>query len=59
MNVQLVRAGLCPVYIKVEEKAEYISSLEKADKENNFDSLYEILFKVLIRVHAELHSSHL
>lgn len=59
MNVQLVRAGLCPVYIKVEEKTEYISALEKADKENDFDSLYEILFKVLIRVHSELHSSHL
>lgn len=55
MNVQLVRAGLCPVYIKVQEKPEYINALEKADKEDNFNNLYEVLFRAMIRVHAELH----
>lgn len=57
MNVQLVRAGLCPIYIKVEEKKDYISALEQADKENNYNKLYEIIFKVMIRVHAELNGT--
>lgn len=54
MNVQLVRAGLTPIYIKVEEKKNYIAALEKADTEKNYDDLYEIIFKVLIRSHVEL-----
>ena len=29
MNVQLVRAGLTPLYIKVEEKKNYIAALRK------------------------------
>jgi Fic family protein len=33
MNVQLVRAGLTPIYIKFEEKKNYIAALEKADTE--------------------------
>lgn len=39
MNVQLVRAGLTPIYIKVEEKKNYIAALEKADTEKNYDDL--------------------
>lgn len=54
MNVQLVRAGLTPLYIKVEEKKKYIASLEKADTENNYDDLYECIFKVMLRSHVEL-----
>lgn len=54
MNVQLVRAGLTPLYIKVEEKEVYLKALEKADTENSYDLLYEIIFKVLIRSHVEL-----
>lgn len=54
MNVQLVRAGLTPIYIKVEEKKNYISALEKADTEKNYDDLYEVIFKVMIRSHVEL-----
>lgn len=54
MNVQLVRAGLTPLYIKVEEKKNYIASLEKADTENNYDDLYECIFKVMLRSHVEL-----
>ena len=56
MNVQLVRAGLCPVYIKVEQKKEYIQALAAADKEQNYDDLYEILFKIILQVHADIHS---
>ena len=54
MNVQLIRAGLTPIYIKVEEKKEYILALEKADTTGCYDDLYEIIFKVLIRAHVEL-----
>ena len=54
MNVQLVRAGLTPIYIKVEEKKNYIDALEKADTEKNYDDLYECIFKVLLRSHVEL-----
>lgn len=54
MNVQLVRAGLTPLYIKVEEKKNYIAALEKADTENNYDDLYEYIFRVMIRSHVEL-----
>lgn len=54
MNVQLVRAGLTPIYIKVEEKKNYIAALEKADAENNYDDLYECIFKVMLRSHVEL-----
>lgn len=54
MNVQLVRAELPPVYIKVEEKEEYIKALERADKTGDYDELYEILFKTIIKCHVEL-----
>ena len=54
MNVQLVRAELTPVYIKVEEKKNYIAALEKADTEKSYDDLYEVIFKVMIRSHVEL-----
>lgn len=54
MNVQLVRAGITPIYIKVEEKKNYIAALEKADTEKNYDDLYECIFKVMLRSHVEL-----
>lgn len=54
MNVQLVRAGLTPIYIKVEEKKNYIAALEKVDIEKNYDDLYECIFKVMLRSHVEL-----
>lgn len=54
MNVQLVRAGMTPIYIKVEEKKNYIAALEKADTEKNYDDLYECIFKVMLRSHVEL-----
>ena len=54
MNVQLVGAGLTPIYIKVEEKKNYIAALEKADTEKDYDDLYECIFKVMLRSHLEL-----
>lgn len=49
-----MRAGLTPIYIKVEEKKNYIAALEKADTEKNYDDLYECIFKVMLRSHVEL-----
>lgn len=54
MNIQLVRAGLPPIYIKVEDKMTYIKALEKADKENYYDELYELTFRTLLRFHVVL-----
>ena len=54
MNIQLVRVGLSPIYIKVEEKEEYIKALERADKTGNYDELYEILFKTILKCHVDL-----
>lgn len=54
LNVQLVRAGLTPIYIKVEEKKNYIAALEKVDIEKNYDDLYELIFRVMLRSHVEL-----
>ena len=55
MNTQLIYAGIYPLYIKVEEKKEYIKALEQADKTGNYDELYEIIFRSLLRAHTDLH----
>ena len=55
MNVQLVRAGITPIYIKVEDKKEYIAALSRADQSGDYDELYEIIFRIIIRSSVELH----
>ena len=55
MNVQLIRAGLPPIYIKVKEKKGYINALERADKTGEYDELYEIIFKIFLKCHVDLH----
>jgi Zn-dependent peptidase ImmA (M78 family)/fido (protein-threonine AMPylation protein) len=54
MNVQLVRAGLPPIYIKVEDKPAYIDALSLADKTSIYDELYEIIFRMIIKSHVAL-----
>lgn len=54
VDIQLIRAGLSPIYIKVEDKKEYLSALSRADKDESYDEVYEIIFKVLLRSHSEL-----
>ena len=54
MNVQLVRTGLPPIYIKVEDKSEYISALSRADSTGDYSELYEVIFKVLLKSHVAL-----
>ena len=54
MNVQLVRAGLLLIYIKVEEKKEYIDALARADELNDYDELYEIMLRLILRTFVDL-----
>lgn len=54
MNVQFIRAGLPPIYVKIEDKPDYIAALSRADTYDDYDELYEIIFRVLIRSHVAL-----
>ena len=54
MNTQLVRAGMLPIYIKVEDKGEYLKALARADKLQDYDELYEIIFRLILRSYVEL-----
>jgi len=56
MNLQLVRAGFLPIYIKVEDKKDYLEALSLADKNQDYSALYEMFFKIMIRSHVELTS---
>ena len=54
LNVQLVRAGITPIYIKVEDKKEYIEALSRADQLGDYDELYEIVYKLILRSFVDL-----
>jgi len=54
MNIQLVRAGMLPIYIKVEDKEDYIKALARADKLQDYDELYEIVLKLILRSFVDL-----
>ena len=53
MNAQLVRAGVTPVYIKVEDKGDYIAALSRADQCGDYDELYEMVLMLIIRTHLD------
>lgn len=54
MNMQLVRAGMMPIYIRVADKQEYIDALAYADKTSDYEELYEIVFRLMLRSLVEL-----
>lgn len=54
LNLLLMRRGLLPIYIKVEEKEQYRDALAKADMGDGLDELYEVVFKAILRAEAEL-----
>ena len=56
MNVQFIRAGLPPIYIKVEDKLSYLNALSRVDEKNDYDELYEIFFRAIIKSHVALSS---
>lgn len=53
-NTMMVRNDLTPVYIKVEDKNEYIAALAAADNESNYAPLYEFFFRAILRTSVEL-----
>ena len=55
MKVQLVRSGITPIYIKVEDKKEYVAALSLADQTGDYDELYEIVFRLILRSYVDLH----
>lgn len=56
LNVQFIRAGLPPIYIKVEDKLSYLNALSRVDEKNDYDELYEIFFRAIIKSHVALSS---
>ena len=54
MNEQLLSAGIVPIYVKAKDKKEYISALSRADQFNDFNELYEVVFKLIIRSYGDL-----
>jgi len=54
LNLLLMKRGVLPIYIKVEEKEEYRSALEKADQTQDYNPLYCVLFKAILRAQSEL-----
>lgn len=58
MNAQLIVAGITPLYVTIEDKKEYVDALSKADRENFYDDLYELLYRLIIRCSAELNCDY-
>ncbi len=54
LNLFLIRRGLLPIYIRAQEKSEYREALSEADATGNYDDLYIVLFKALMRAQTEL-----
>lgn len=55
MNMQLLSAGMIPIYIKIgEEKEEYVEALAIADRTGNMDALFEVIVKSMLRIYVDL-----
>ncbi len=53
-NAMMVRNKLTPVYIKVEDKDEYVAALAEADKNANYAPLLEFFYRSMLRTNLEL-----
>lgn len=56
LNLIFLHKHIPPVYFKIENKQEYIEALSAADRIGNYDPLYEVFFKAILRSHSELTS---
>lgn len=56
LNMILVKSNVFPLYIKADEKDEYVSALSLADTENSYTQLYECIFKCLLRSNVDINS---
>ena len=53
MNVQLVRAGITPIYISRSRTKDYVAALSRADQYGDYDELYEIILKPIIKLYLD------
>ncbi|PKM62729.1 MAG: hypothetical protein CVU97_03930 [Firmicutes bacterium HGW-Firmicutes-21] len=53
-NMLMVRNNLTPIYIKIEDKDEYLAALAIADTSADYASLYEFFFKAILRANVDL-----
>ncbi len=53
-NIMMMLNNLTPVYIKVEDKNEYIEALAAADKDGDYARLFEFFFRAVLRTNVEL-----
>ncbi len=53
-NVMMVRNNLTPVYIKVDDKDEYVTALSMADKDGDYAPLFEFFLRAILRANVEL-----
>jgi Fic family protein len=56
LNWLFIVRKLPPVYIKYEQKDKYIDALSTADQTGNFDSLYEIFYREVLRSMIQLNT---
>jgi Fic family protein len=56
LNMILVRNQVSPLYIKADEKDEYVTALSLADTKDSYVQLYECIFKCLLRSNVDLNS---
>ncbi len=57
-NIMLMQKDVLPVYIKATEK-KYTDALARADKDSEYDDLYIVFFKAILRAQEELTGSPL
>ena len=57
MNMEFVRSNLPPIYIKVEDKEEYREALSRADQTGEYDDLYELIFRLILKSHVALNKA--
>ena len=56
LNVMLVKSHISPIYIKAEEKDEYVTALSLADTKGSYVELYECILKCVLRSNVDLNS---
>lgn len=57
LNLLFMRRGLPPIYIKVSEKEEYQEALARADLKYDYNGLYGVIFRSILRAQSELTES--
>ena len=53
-NVMMTRNGLTPIFVRVEDKEEYLAALAVVDKSGNYAPLYEFFFRAVLRTNVDL-----